>query len=87
MGVRPMMNQMYTGKNVATRPIPLVIDNSDARAIMAAAADQKPKGNVVNMPAKPRPTGADTIFGSPVARSATVSGGVYDPMVGIDNIL
>lgn len=81
------MQKLYDGKNVATRPIPLVIDNSDARAIMAAAADQKPKGNVVNMPSKPRPTGADTIFGTPVARSATVSGGVYDPMVGIDNIL
>jgi hypothetical protein len=81
------MNQMYTGKNVATRPIPLVIDSSEARAIMAAAGDQKPLGNVVNMPSKPRPTGADTIFGTPVARSATVNGGVYDPMVGIDNIL
>lgn len=84
-GVRPMMNQMYNGKNVATRPIPIVIDVSEARAIAAAAADQAPKGAVVNMPSKPRPTGADTIFGVAVPRSATVQGAVYDPSAGIDH--
>jgi hypothetical protein len=87
MGVRPMMQKLYDGKNVAVRPIPIVVDSSDARAIAAAAGDQKPLGAVVNMPAKPRPTGADTIFGTPVARSAKVGGAVYDPMVGIENIL
>jgi hypothetical protein len=81
------MNQMYTGKNVATRPIPIVVDSSEARAIAAAAADQKPLGNVVNMPSKSRPTGADTIFGVQVARSATIAGAVYDPAVGIDTTL
>ena len=85
-GVTPRVSKMYDGRNVATRPIPIVIDVSEARAIAAAAGDQKPLGAVVNMPSKPRPTGADTIFGTPVARSATVNGGVYDPMVGIDHL-
>lgn len=84
-GVRPMMNKMYDGKNVATRPIPIIVDVSEARAIAAAAADQAPKGAVVNMPSKPRPTAADTIFGTAVPRSATVNGGVYDPSAGIDH--
>ena len=86
-GVRPVMNQMYNGKNVATRPIPVVVDVSEARAIAAAASDQAPKGTVVNMPSKPRPSGADTIFGTQVPRSATVQGGVYDPAAGIDHIV
>ena len=86
-GVRPNMHKMYDGRNVATRPIPLIVDHSEARAIAAAAGDQKPLGNVVNMPSKPRPTAADTIFGTPVARSATLNSAVYNPAVGIDNIL
>lgn len=85
-GVTPRMSAMYTGRNVAVRPIPVVIDVSEARAIASAAADQAPKGLVVNMPSKPRPTAADTIFGTSVPRSANVNGGVYDPMVGIDHI-
>lgn len=84
-GVRPMMNQMYTGRNVATRPIPIVVDVSELRAIAAAAADQAPKGAVVNLPSKPRPTAADTIFGVQVPRSAFVNGAVYDPSAGIDH--
>lgn len=86
-GVRPRMAKMYDGKNVATRPIPVIVDVSEARAIAAAASDQRPKGQVVNMPSKPRPRGADTIFGGQVANLAGfVNGaGVYDPMVGIDH--
>lgn len=85
-GVQPRMNAMFTGRNMATRPIPVQIDVSEARAIAAAAGDQTPKGAVVNMPSKPRPTSADTIFGSPVARSATVNGAVFDPSAGIDHL-
>ncbi len=86
-GVRPMMNKMYDGRNVATRPIPLVVDMSELRAIAAAAADQTPKGQVVNMPSKPRPTAADTIFGVQVPRSANINGaGIFDPSAGIDHL-
>jgi hypothetical protein len=81
------MSKMYDGKNVATRPIPIIVDVSEMRAIAAAAADSQPKGAVVNMPSKPRPSGADTIFGTPVSRSATVAGAVYDPAVGIDHTM
>ena len=86
-GVQPRMSKMYDGKNVATRPIPVIVDISEARAIAAAAADQKPKGAVVNMPSKPRPSGADTIFGTQVGSLAGfVNGaGIYDPAVGIDH--
>lgn len=86
-GVRPAMQKMYDGRNTATRPIPVIVDTSELRAIAAAAADQKPKGAVVNLPSKPRPTAADTIFGTQVPRSATVSGGVYDPAAGTQNTL
>lgn len=86
-GVRPTMNAMFTGRNIAVRPIPVQIDVSEARAIAAAASDQQPKTAVVNMPSKPRPTAADTIFGTPVARSAQVNGAVYDPSAGIEHIV
>ena len=85
-GVRPVVQKLFDGR-MATRPIPLIVDASEARAIAAAAADSKPKAAVVNMPSKPRPTAADTIFGTPVARSATVNGAPFDPAIGIDNIL
>lgn len=86
-GVTPRMNKMYDGRNVATRPIPVIVDTSDLRAIAAAASDQKPKASVVNMPSKPRPTGADTIFGTKVARSANLTpiAGIYEPAAGIDH--
>ena len=86
-GVRATVNKMYDGRNVATRPIPVIVDVSEARAIAAAAADQRPKASVVNMPSKPRPTAADTIFGSQVPRSAVVNGGVYDPASGIEHTI
>ena len=85
-GVRPNVQKMFDGR-MATRPIPVVVDVSQARAIAAAAGDQQPLGAVVNMPSKPRPTAADTIFGTQVPRSAQVNGGVYDPSAGIDKIL
>lgn len=85
-GVRANMGKMYDGRNVATRPIPVIVDVSEARAIAAAAADTRPKGEVINMPSKPRPTAADTIFGTPVANIGNVRGGVYDPAVGIDHL-
>lgn len=86
-GMRPRMSKMYDGKNVATRPIPVIVDVSEARAIAAAAADSKPKGAVVNMPSKPRPTGADTIFGGRTPNLANLPTAVYDPAVGIDHIV
>lgn len=86
-GVRPRVSKMYDGRNVATRPIPVIVDVSEARAIAAAAADQRPKAAVVNMPSKPRPTGADTIFGTQVSSLANVTSvaGIYDPAGGIDH--
>ena len=86
-GVAPRMNKMYDGRNVAIRPIPVIVDVSEARAIAAAAADQQPKASVVNMPSKPRPTAADTIFGTQVPRSAQVNGAVFDPAAGIEHIV
>lgn len=85
-GVRPTVNKMFDGRNIATRPIPIIVDVSEARAIAAAAGDQAPLGNVVNMPSKPRPTAADTIFGVGVPRAAQINSGVYDPSAGIDHL-
>ena len=86
-GVRPTVQKMFDGRNIACRPIPVIVDVSEARAIAAAAGDQAPLGNVVNMPSKPRPTAADTIFGVQVPRSATVDGAVYDPSAGVTRTL
>ncbi len=86
-GMPPRMQKMFDGRNMATRPIPIIVDASEARAIAAAAADQRPKGEVVNMPSKPRPTSSDTIFGVVVPRSSNLSHGVYDPSAGTDTTL
>jgi hypothetical protein len=86
-GVRPRMAKMYDGRNVATRPIPIITDTSEQRAIAAAAADQKPKASVVNMPSKPRPAGADTILGTKTGSYDTTSKGVYNPSAGIEKTL
>lgn len=88
-GVRPAMKQMYNGRNVATRPIPLIVDSSEIRAINAAAADQEPKAYAVNMPSGPRPVGADQVFGTRVAgapgNAVTDRAAVFNPLTGTAN--
>ena len=88
-GVRPRMNQFYNGRNTATRPIPLIVDSSEIRAINAAAADQEPKAYAVNMPSGPRPVGAEQVFGTPVAgapgNAVSQRAGVFNPWTGTEN--
>lgn len=88
-GVRPAMKKMYDGKNVATRPIPLIVDVSELRAIAAAAADQRPKTSAVNFPQTgPRPSGANVVFGSKVGGPGNVinsRSGVFAPLTGTQN--
>ena len=79
-GVRPAMKEMYRGRG-KTRPIPIIVDSAERRAIAASAADQKPKVGVVNMPMNRRVTGVSVIFGS-VVGGAKVNGGNYKPAVG-----
>jgi hypothetical protein len=85
--VKPQMSQMYNGLNVATRPIPVITDYGDVLAAKAAAADQRPRTEAVNMPSKPRPSGADTVFGTQVPGSYQFSGGVYNPASGVEETL
>lgn len=88
-GVRPRMSKMYDGKNVATRPIPLIVDSSDIRAIRAAAADQRPKTSAVNFPQSgPRPAGASVVFGTRVSGPGNVINSrtaVFAPLTGTQN--
>lgn len=86
-GVRPAMKKLYDGRNTATRPIPIIVDSSEARAIAAAAADQKPKVSVVNFPSAPLATKAVEVFGTVVPGSTPVRGGVYNPAVGADQTI
>lgn len=90
-GVRPQMKKMFDGRNTATRPIPLVVDTSEKRAIAAAAADSKPKTSAVQFPTsgQPRPAGTSAIFGQKVSgapgnvvsdRAAT-----FNPLTGTEN--
>lgn len=87
-GVRPRMQKMYDGRNTATRPIPLIVDQSEIRAINAAAADSSPKTAAVQFPTNQRPITSSAVFGSRV----TGPGGVIDnraatfsPITGTDN--
>lgn len=80
---KPRMTKLFDGRNMATRPIPVIHDSSDDRAIRAAAADQKPLGEMVNMPSGPRPKSG--IFGKTTNAGAKVRGGKYNPRGVEDN--
>jgi hypothetical protein len=85
-GVRASMQKMYDGRNVATRPIPVIVDTSEARAIMSAAADSRPKTSAVNMPSGKRIAGAEAIYGTPVAAPGNVArGAAWNPLTGTEN--
>jgi hypothetical protein len=73
--VTPRVKKMFTGRG-KTRDIPVITDTSDLRAIKAAAADQKPKGQYVNMPSGPRPKGQGAL-GKKIG-ATKVRGGVYN---------
>lgn len=88
-GVRPRMSQMYRGKG-ATRPIPLIIDQSEIRAIRAAAGDARPLASAVNFPMSgPRPAGASVVFGTQIAGPGNVINGrqgTFAPLTGLQNM-
>ena len=88
-GVRPRMTKLYDGRNVATRPIPIVVEVSDMRAIAAAAADQAPKAVNVNMPSGPRPKmDATAVFGQKIPSpgdNGGSTGAVFNPSSGLDH--
>jgi len=86
-GVRPAMKKMYDGRNTATRPIPIIVDQSEIRAINAAAADAKPKTSAVNFPQSgTRVKGVDVVFGSKTASPGNViKGGTFSPLTGTEN--
>ena len=81
--VKPRMSKLYDGRNVATRPIPIINDYGDQLAAAAAAADQRPKGYAVSMPSGPRPTGAAAVLGTKVSGAAKIRGGVFNPATGL----
>ena len=85
-GHRPAMKKMFDGRNMATRPIPVIVDTSELRAIAAAAADSKPKTSAVNFPMSgPRPGGVGTVFGSKIAGPGNVINGrsaTFAPLTG-----
>lgn len=76
--VKPNMHKMYDGLNVATRPIPVIHDSSDDRAIAAAVVDTRPLGEVMNFLSGPRPN-AKGVLGQKVKGGAKVRGGKYNP--------
>lgn len=86
-GVRPRMAKMFDGRNTATRPIPVVVDQSELRAIAAAAADSKPKTSAVNFPQTgPRPAGTQPVFGTKVSSPGDIArSGVFSPITGTDS--
>lgn len=92
LGVPPRMNKVYDGRNVATRPIPLIVDESERRAILAAAADQRPKASSVNFDTsglnavQPNSSTAQSVFGTQIRSGGDVMAtGVFNPLTGTDN--
>jgi hypothetical protein len=81
--VKPRMSKLYDGRNVATRPIPVITDYGDALALRAAAADQRPKAKAVNMPSAPHPVGGSVVLGTKVAGATRLTGGVFNPATGL----
>lgn len=76
--VKPNMHKMYDGRNVATRPIPVILDSGDMRAIASAAIQQRPLGQVVNFPAT-RHIKVPGVLGARAAGAESVNAGVYNP--------
>lgn len=86
-GQAPKMQKMFDGRNIATRPIPVITDYGDVLAVRAAAADAKPKLDAVNMPSGPRPQGLEQVFGTQVNSPAdVVAANVWNPSVGVQQI-
>lgn len=88
-GSSPRMQKMFDGRNMKTRPIPIIVDSSEVRASKAAAADQKSKLKAVNFPTTgPRPGGTQEVFGTQVASPGNVINsrtGVFNPATGTQN--
>lgn len=80
---RPKMKKLYDGRNVATRPIPLIVDSSEKKAIRIAASEQRPKTKAVNMPSGPRVGGVNEVFGTKVGGGKGSSGGTFNPGTGL----
>lgn len=73
--VTPRVSKLFTGRG-KTRPIPVIFDESENRAGKAAAADQKPLGEYVNMPSGPRAKSG--IFGRKIGGGGKVRAGKYE---------
>lgn len=89
-GVSPNMHKMFDGRNIATRPIPVIMDSSDMLAIKVAAANQRPKAYAVKMASGPRPKGTDVVFGTVISGGAfagKVSFGTFNPASGVQETL
>lgn len=76
--VKARVKKMFDGRNMATRPIPVIHDTSDDRAIAAAVYDTKPRGDLVNMPSGRR-VSAKPILGTQIGSKAKLRAGVYNP--------
>ena len=87
MGHRPRMTKLYDGRNVATRPIPLIEDTSDRRASEAAAADQQHKHKATKMPSGPRVGGVDAVFGKKVGSGPGSRGATFNPATGLEKTI
>lgn len=88
-GVRANVKKMYDGRGTKTRPIPIVVDTSEKRAIAAAAADSKPKTSAVKMPMNPGIKSAAPVFGDKVSSAPgnviNKRSGTFDPLTGTQN--
>lgn len=67
----------YTGRE-ATRPIPIVVDESDRREIARMALTTRPSKRATSEAFGPK-VKAPTVFGKKVAGAKTPTGGTFNP--------
>lgn len=73
MGVK----KLFTGRG-KTRPIPIIVDESDKREIRRMAVTTVPSTKATQAAFGPRPQ-APAVFGTKAAGSKTPAGGVFNP--------
>ena len=84
---KPHMKKFYDGRNVATRPIPLIVDSSELKAIRVAASEQKSVAKATKFPQGPRVGGVADVFGVKIGSAGTGSQGQFNPGSGLDSTI
>lgn len=82
-GARARITKIFTGRNVATRPIPRIVDSSDRLAARKVQVEQTPRTSPVKA-LNPRYAAGGGVLGSKVRGDK--GAGTYSPLGTSDNL-